>query len=200
LRSRAKAIDDCIASLIELRVASLKALQPSYGASNDDYAVIASVKNKSKSKVTAVLLNTTALDCPTQDARTTDCEVVGRSDQTFGTDIPAGEARRINGKIILPNMPDPRGVLSPRFAVEGVRAAIDQSDDTDWDDLLGRLANKCDQSSPRADRVNAAGQAGCGGELSMSRWHSAQTKTPPGTMECAIRIFCALRRCALSRC
>jgi hypothetical protein len=68
---------------------------------NDDYTITASVKNKSKSKVTALRLNVTALDCPTQDARTTDCDIVGRSDGTFDADIPAGEVRQINGKITL---------------------------------------------------------------------------------------------------
>jgi hypothetical protein len=79
--------------------------------------------------VTALRLNVTALDCPTQDARPTDCDIVGRSVGTFDANIPAGEVWQINGKVTLRGVPKTSGVFLPRFAVSGVRAPIDQSDD-----------------------------------------------------------------------
>jgi len=130
------------ASQIEIRSPSLTQGQ-FYGVINDDYTFTASAKNKSKSKVTALRFNVTALDCPTQDARVTDCDTVGHSDGTFDADIPAGEVRQINGKITLRDVPKPRGVFSPRFAVSGVRAPIDRSDDSPANDLLGRWLYKC---------------------------------------------------------
>jgi hypothetical protein len=81
--------------------------------------------------VTALRLNVTALDCPKQDARAAECDVVGRSVGTFDASIPAGEVRQINGKFSMPGVPKTNGVFSPRFAVNGVRAPIDQSDDDD---------------------------------------------------------------------
>jgi hypothetical protein len=36
--------------------------------------------------------------------------------------IPAGEVRAISGKVLLPNVPGPKGVLSPQFTVERVFA------------------------------------------------------------------------------
>jgi hypothetical protein len=120
------------ASQIEIRDPSLSRGQ-FWDGNNDNYAFTASAKNKSKSKVTGLRLNVTALDCPTQDARPTDCDIVGHSDGTFDADIPTGEVREINGRVTLRDVPKPRGVFSPRFAVSGVRAAIDQSDITHSD-------------------------------------------------------------------
>jgi hypothetical protein len=132
-----------LASQIELRNPSLTQGQL-YGVSNDDYTFTASAKNKSKSKVTAFRLNVTALDCPTQDARATDCDIVGHSDGTFEADIPPGEVRQISGKVTLTDMPKPSGVFSPMFTVKGVRAAIDQSDNADtvfFGELYGYKCN-----------------------------------------------------------
>jgi hypothetical protein len=112
------------ASQIEVRNPSLTQGQ-FYGVVNDEYTFAASAKNKSKFKVTALRFNITALDCPTQDARVTDCDIVGHSDGTFDADIPAGEVRQIKGKVTLRDVPKPRGMFSPRFAVNGVRAPID---------------------------------------------------------------------------
>jgi hypothetical protein len=116
------------ASQIDIRNPSLTQGQL-YGVINDEYTVTASVKNKSKSRVMALRLNVTALDCPAQDARTTDCDVVGRGDITFDTDMPAGEVRQVNGRITLRDVPKPRGVFSSRLAVKGVRALLNESDD-----------------------------------------------------------------------
>ena len=132
------------ASKIEIRNPSLTQSQ-SYGVINDDFTFTASAKNKSKSKVTALRLNVTALDCPTEDARAADCDIVGHSDGTFSTDIPAGEVRRIDGRFTLTAMPKPSGVFSPRFVVKGVRAAIDAANPADdAEELLGELSGyKC---------------------------------------------------------
>jgi hypothetical protein len=116
------------ASQIEIRDPSLTQAQQSYGAPNDDYRFTASAKNKSKSKVVGLRMNVTALDCPTQDTRNASCEIVGRSDGTFITDIPAGEVRRIDGKFNLRNLPRARGVIMPRFAISAVRVPTDQDD------------------------------------------------------------------------
>jgi hypothetical protein len=118
------------ASQIEIRNPSLTPEQ-FYGSISNDFTFAASAKNKSKYKVTALRLNVTALDCPKQDARAAECDVVGRSVGTFDASIPAGEVRQINGKFSMPGVPKTNGVFSPRFAVNGVRAPIDQSDDDD---------------------------------------------------------------------
>jgi hypothetical protein len=108
------------------------------GSINDDFSFTTSVKSKSKSKMTASRMNVTALDCPTQDARAADCEAVGRSDETFNTDIPA---RQIRGKFTMRDVPQTRGVFSPKFAVIGVRASTDV---TLMDDLLAKYLYTCD--------------------------------------------------------
>jgi Tfp pilus assembly protein PilE len=128
------------ASQIEIRNPSL-APDQFYGSISNDFTFAASAKNKSKYKVTALRLNVTALDCPTQDAKTTDCDIVGRSTGTFDANIPAGEVRQINGKFSMPSVPKANGVFSPRFAVNGVRAPIDQSDDDDR--LISSFLYKC---------------------------------------------------------
>ena len=116
-------------SQIEIRNPSLT--QVPYNG--DDYTFTASAKNKSRYKVMALRLNVTALECPAQDAKATDCDIVGHSLSVFDADIPAGEVRQINGKFTMPDVPKSNGVFSPRFAVDGVRAPIDQSDDGDRD-------------------------------------------------------------------
>jgi Tfp pilus assembly protein PilE len=130
------------ASQIEIRNPSLTPEQ-FYGSISNDFTFAASAKNKSKYKVTALRLNVTALDCPTQDAKATDCDIVGRSVGIFDANIPAGEVRQINGKFTMPGVPKSNGVFSPRFAVNGVRAPIDQADDTPANDVLGGWLYRC---------------------------------------------------------
>jgi hypothetical protein len=76
-------------------------------------------------------------------AASPNCEVIGRGNGTFSADIPAGEVRQINGKIKMSGVAKPRGVFSPRFAVNGVRAAIDDSDDGDNDILRRWVYGDC---------------------------------------------------------
>jgi len=76
--------------------------------------------------VTGLRLSITARDCPTQDAQVADCDIFGRV-ETFETDIPAGEVRQINGKITIRGVEKPRYVVSPKFAVNGVRAPPDDA-------------------------------------------------------------------------
>jgi len=128
------------ASQIEIRNTSLTP-EPLYGSISNDFTFAASAKNKSKYKVTALRLSVTALDCPTQDAKANDCDIVGRSVGTFDANIPACEVRQINGKFTMPGMPKSNGVFSPRFAVNGVRAPIDQSDDDGR--LISTFLYKC---------------------------------------------------------
>ncbi len=130
------------ASQIEIRNPSLTPEQ-FYGSISNDFTFAASAKNKSKYKVTALRLNVTALDCPTQDAKATDCDIVGRSVGTFDAIIPAGEVRKIDGKFSMPGVPKANGVFSPRFAVNAVRVPIDQADDTPANDALGSWGYKC---------------------------------------------------------
>ena len=120
--------DIVAASQIEIRNTSLKQAA-SYSVFNDEYDVTASVKNISKSKVTALRVNVAALDCPTQDARDASCETIGRGNGEFSTDIPAGEVRQINGMVKMRDVAKPRGVFAPQLRVSGVRAALDASDE-----------------------------------------------------------------------
>jgi hypothetical protein len=96
------------------------------GIGNYDYNISAVVKNKSESEVTGLRLSITARDCPTQDAQVADCYIFGRV-ETFETDIPAGEVRQINGKITIRGVEKPPYVVSPKFAVNGVRAPPDDA-------------------------------------------------------------------------
>jgi len=128
------------ASQIEIRNPSLTPEQ-FYGSASNDFTFAASAKNKSRYKVTALRLNVTALDCPKQDSKAIDCDIVGRSDAVFDAGIPAGEVRQINGKFFMPGVPKSNGVFSPRFAVNGVRAPIDQSDDDSR--LISSFLYKC---------------------------------------------------------
>ena len=128
------------ASQIELRNPSLT---PEHYVSSN-YALTASAKNKSKSTVNALRIGVTALDCPTLNARTADCEAIGHDDGIFNVNIPANEVRQISGKFTMRNVPTPRGVFSPRFAVTGARAANDQTDTDDTHELIrGFLSYKC---------------------------------------------------------
>jgi hypothetical protein len=108
------------ASQIEISDSSLT------GIGNYDYNISAVVKNKSESEVTGLRLSITARDCPTQDAQVADCDIFGRV-ETFETDIPAGEVRQINGKITIRGVEKPRYVVSPKFAVNAVRAPPDDA-------------------------------------------------------------------------
>jgi hypothetical protein len=96
------------------------------GVGNYDYNISAVVKNRSESEVTGLRLSITARDCPTQDAQVADCYIFGRV-ETFETDIPAGEVRQINGKITIRGVEKPRYVVSPKFAVNDVRAPPDDA-------------------------------------------------------------------------
>jgi hypothetical protein len=96
------------------------------GIGNSDYNISALVKNKSQSEVTGLRLSITARDCPTLDAQVADCDIFGRV-ETFETDIPAGEVRQINGKITIRGVEKPRYVVSPKFAVNDVRAPPDDA-------------------------------------------------------------------------
>jgi hypothetical protein len=96
------------------------------GIGNYDYNISAVVKNRSESEVTGLRLSITARDCPTQDAQLADCDIFGRV-EAFETDIPAGEARQINGKITIRGVEKPRYVVSPKFAVNDVRAPPDDA-------------------------------------------------------------------------
>ena len=127
------------ASQIELRNPSLTEVPYSGG----DYTVTVAAKNKSKAKVTALRLSITAFDCPTQNARPADCDVVGRGHGMFVAGIPGGEVRQVTGKITMADVPKPRGVFSPRFVVDAVRAPISEADDTPANDLLGMWGYKC---------------------------------------------------------
>ena len=134
------------ASQIEIRGPSLTQDQ-FYGSINFNYTLSASAKNKSTSKVTGLRLNVTALDCPAQESRQSDCEVIGHSTGTISTEIPPAEVRQINGKVELRDVPKPRGVFVSKFAVNAVRASINQADDTanplagiDVDDLFAQYS------------------------------------------------------------
>jgi hypothetical protein len=112
------------------------------GISNDDYNISAIVNNKSESKVIGLRLSVTARDCPTQDAPVADCDIFGRV-ETFESDIPAGEVRQINRKITIRGVAKPRHVVSPKLAVNGVRAPLNQSDDAPANDLLSGWLRGC---------------------------------------------------------
>jgi hypothetical protein len=120
------------ASQIEISDASLT------GIGNSDYNISAVVKNISEFKVIGLRLSITARDCPTQDAQIDECDIIGRVD-TFESDIPVGEVRQINRKITIRDVAEPRHVVSPKFAVNGVRAPLDQSDNPPANDLSGWL-------------------------------------------------------------
>jgi hypothetical protein len=124
------------ASQIEISDASLT------GIGNDDYKISAVVNNKSESKVIGLRLSITARDCPAQDAQVGDCDIFGRV-ETFESDIPAGEVGKINRKITIRGVAKPRHVVSPRLAVNGVRASLDQSDDAPPNDLLSGWLRGC---------------------------------------------------------
>ena len=124
------------ASQIEISDASLT------GIGNSDYNISAVVKNESESKVIGLRLSVTARDCPTQDAQAADCDIFGRV-ETFESDIPAGEVRQINRKMTIRGVSKPRHVVSPRFAVNGVRARLNQSDDAPANDLLSGWLRGC---------------------------------------------------------
>ena len=124
------------ASQIEISDAALT------GIGNSDYNISAVVKNISEFKVIGLRLSITARDCPTQDAQAADCDIFGRV-ETFESDIPAGEVRQINRKITIRGIAKPRHVVSPRFAVNGVRAPLNQSDDATANDLLSGWLRGC---------------------------------------------------------
>ena len=124
------------ASQIEISDASLT------GIGNSDYNISAAVKNESESKEIGLRLSVTARDCPTQDAQAADCDIFGRV-ETFESDIPAGEVRQINRKITIRGVAKPRYAVSPRFAVNGVRAPLNQSDDAPANDLLSGWLTGC---------------------------------------------------------
>jgi Tfp pilus assembly protein PilE len=124
------------ASQIEISDASLT------GIGNDDYNISAVINNKSESKVIGLRLSVTARDCPTQGAQVADCDIFGRV-ETFESDVPAGEVRQINRKITIRGVAKPRYVVSPRLAVNGVRAALNQSDDPPANDLLSGWLRGC---------------------------------------------------------
>ena len=124
------------ASQIEISDTSL------IGIGNDDYNISAVVKNKSESRVIGLRLSVTARDCPTQDAQPADCDIFGRV-EAFESDIPAGEVRQINRKITIRGVAKPRHVVSPRLAVNGVRAPLSQSDDAPANDLLSGWLRGC---------------------------------------------------------
>jgi hypothetical protein len=112
------------------------------GIGNDDYNISAVVNNKSESKVIGLRLSVTARDCPTQDAQVADCDIFGRV-ETFESDIPAGEVRKIDSKITIRGVAKPRHVVSPRLAVNGARAPLNQSDDAPANDLLSGWLRGC---------------------------------------------------------
>jgi hypothetical protein len=109
---------------------------------NNDYNISAFVNNKSESKVIGLRLSVTARDCPTQDAQAADCDIFGRV-ETFESAIPAGEVRKIDRKITIRGVAKHRHVVSPRLAVNGVRALLSQSDDAPADDLLSGWFRGC---------------------------------------------------------
>jgi hypothetical protein len=109
---------------------------------NNDYNISAVVKNESESKVIGLRLSVTARDCPAQDARVSDCDIFGRV-ETFESDIPAGELRQINRKITVHGVAKPRHVVSPMFAVNGVRAPLNRSDDAPANDLSSGWLRGC---------------------------------------------------------
>jgi hypothetical protein len=109
---------------------------------NNDYNISAVVNNKSDSKVIGLRLSVTARDCPTQDAQAADCDIFGRV-ETFESDIPAGEVRKIDRKITMRGVAKPRYVVSLKLAVNGVRALLSQSDDAPADDLLSGWLRGC---------------------------------------------------------
>ncbi len=112
------------------------------GLGNEDYNISAVVNNKSEFKVIGLRLSVTARDCPTQDAQAADCDIFGRV-VTFESDIPAGEVRQIDRKITIRGVAKPRYVVSPRLAVNGVRAPLNQSDDAPANDLLSGWLRGC---------------------------------------------------------
>jgi hypothetical protein len=120
------------ASQIEISDVSLT------GIGNSDYNIRAVVKNNSEFKVIGLRLSITARDCPTQDAQIDDCDIIGRVD-TFESDVPVGEVRQINRKITIRDVAEPRHVVSARFAVNGVRVPLNESDVPLANDLSGWL-------------------------------------------------------------
>ena len=124
------------ASQIEISDVSLT------GIGNDDYKISALVNNRSESKVIGLRLSVTARDCPTQDAQVADCDIFGRV-ETFESEIPAGEVRKIDRKITIRGVANPRHVVSPRLAVNGVRAPLSRSDDAPANDLSSGWLRGC---------------------------------------------------------
>jgi hypothetical protein len=124
------------ASQVEISDASLN------WADYENYDIGVVINNKSESKVIGLRLSVTARDCPTQDAQVADCDIFGRV-ETFESDIPAGEVRKINRKITIRGVAKPRRVVSPRLVVNGVRAPLNQSDDAPANDLLSGWLRGC---------------------------------------------------------
>jgi hypothetical protein len=109
-------------SQLEVREAKFS---PEFG---EDYRVEGSIRNNATVDVSGIRFNVVVYDCPTQATSVTRCDVIGRASETTYVDFAAGQIATFYQVFQLPNLPKPRGVLSWKFNVEGVRAPLNAAD------------------------------------------------------------------------
>lgn len=113
------------------------------------YDVTGSIKNNAAVPISAVEVNVTLYNCPTQATPLAACDVIGQqSTETFLSEnasaetpgvnerdpAPPGQVRRFRGDMYFKDPVAPLGVQSWNVSVSGVRAPIDASDKATADD------------------------------------------------------------------
>jgi hypothetical protein len=109
------------ANKVELRNPEISADDPT------EFSLTGSIKNLSAEQLGAFEIDVTVSDCLPNNK----CEIVGQSSEVIWVDIPPQQVRGISGKVQLFDLPEPRGMLSPAFAIKRVYAG----------DFLDRWAN-----------------------------------------------------------
>jgi hypothetical protein len=121
-------------------------LKLSYG---NNFASTATVKNNSKLRISGMQVNITALDCtvpnpanqpldlvprsakPRPEPQREACEIVGQLGETFPADIPPGQLRGIEKRIVLSNLPRIAGRFAWQMRIVKVRGSDPSSTRTD---------------------------------------------------------------------
>lgn len=91
----------------------------SYGAQS--FTFKANVKNNAAQPVTALVIESTAYDCPTAASPVDECETVGHNSSQTEINIPTNEVRAIIFSFEMKNFPSTRGVLTWRTHVTSAR-------------------------------------------------------------------------------
>lgn len=107
---------------VELRQETIADSGSASGNADQGFTFQANAKNNTLQRISALVIDFTAYDCPTTASPVEECETIGHSSSPIEVDVPPNEVRAIMLSFMMKNFPSTRGVLTWRTRVASTRS------------------------------------------------------------------------------